>query len=225
MRFFTMTNEKWTVDEIRFEAYDTAHTYNLSIDRNHNYFVGPGILVHNAKPTITKGGAIDTGLGGDQIVYRGTNPDFPNEVYIGRTVRGEGTRQPEHRNTARNFLAFYAQLEALIKISASAPEVQKVYDALNDAINRKQKPFTKDAFAELTAEKHFFEFMSKVELTPIVTGMKTEEQAKFIEQKNMQIEREQLKQTLVNRREETVTSVDELNNTVKSQLQGTGYCP
>jgi hypothetical protein len=67
--------------------------------------------------------------------------------------------------------------------------------------------------------------MSKVELTPIVTGMKTEEQAKFIEQKNMQIEREQLKQTLVNRREETVTSVDELNNTVKSQLQGTGYCP
>jgi hypothetical protein len=215
------------VDEIRLEAYDSILTYNLSIEGNHNYFVGPGILVHNAKPKITSEGAIDTGLGGDQMVYRGTNPDFPGEVYIGRTIRGEVTRQGEHRNSAMNFLFFYAQLEMLIKSegAASTPAKQKVYDALNNAINRKESTYTKDTFTELTSEKHFFEFMSKVELSPIVKGMKTEEQAKFIEQKNMHIEREQLGQKLVNRREETVSSSEDLNSIVKAQLKNTGYCP
>jgi hypothetical protein len=227
MKFLTMNEGAWPVDEIRFEAYETELTYNLSIEKNHNYFVGPGILVHNTKPTITSGGAIDTGLGGDQMVYRGTNPDFPGEVYIGRTVRGEGTRQGEHRNSATNFLFYYAQLETLIKSEGSAPTPakQKVYDALNNAINRKESTYTSNTFTELTHEKHFFEFMSKVELTPIVVGMKTEEQAKFVEQKNMQIEREQLGQKLVNRREETVSSSEELNNTVKAQLKNTSYCP
>ena len=227
MRFLTLSVEAWPVDEIRFEIYDTARTYNLSIEHNHNYFVGPGILVHNTKPTITTEGAIDTGLGGDQIVYRGTNPGYPKEVYIGRTDRGEGTRQPEHRRTAKYFLELYRQLEGLIKSEGidPSPAKKKVYDAINNLLKRTEKPFTKDTFAELTAEKHFFEFMSKVELTPIVIGMKTEEQAKFVEQKNMEIEREQLGNTLVNRREETSSSTDELNKTVKAQLKGTSYCP
>ncbi|ULQ53233.1 eCIS core domain-containing protein [Flavihumibacter fluvii] len=228
MKLFSQQGEQPLLEEISLEEFEEQFTYNLSIDQNHNYFVGTGILVHNVKPVMTSGGAIDTRLGGKQIVYRGVNPKIKG-VYIGRTIQGAPARQAEHRNTARNFLLFYNQLAVLVNKEGPgfSDQKQNLLNELNRSIGREPTPYTQEKFISVTnKDKPFFEFMSGVILEPIVIGMVTEEQAKFIEQKNIEIEERQIPEAeKMNRREESKRSFEELENTVKEQLKGTGYCP
>ncbi len=68
-----------------------APSYNLDVDEIPNYFVGAGVLVHNADPPV------DVGLGGRYIVYRGTNPAFGGDsAYIGITRLGANERLEDH---------------------------------------------------------------------------------------------------------------------------------
>jgi Domain of unknown function (DUF4157) len=95
------------------EGFGIAASYNLSVDRNPNFFVGPGLLVHNQ-------GGYDTKLGGDITIYRGRNSKYPDKVYVGKTIdvsaggssRGIAARQGEHRAWARKHLANRANLSA-----------------------------------------------------------------------------------------------------------------
>ncbi|MDI2125253.1 eCIS core domain-containing protein [Yinghuangia seranimata] len=77
------------------EVHDTepVTTYNLAVDTIHNYFVGPGALVHNGAP-------IAVYPFGPILIYRGTNPRFPGRVYIGQTLQGTAERQRQHRADA-----------------------------------------------------------------------------------------------------------------------------
>jgi hypothetical protein len=58
-----------SIESINLREGLHSNTYNLSIDKNHNYFVGAGVLVHNE-------GVVDYNLGGENYeVYIGKNPN------------------------------------------------------------------------------------------------------------------------------------------------------
>ena len=177
----------------RIETGAEARSYNLSVDADCTYFVGPGWLVHNE--------AVDLGLGGEHVIYRGTNPKYPGKVYIGQVgeldvrgrPRGVEARQGEHRATAAEALRRH---EAGIEI--------------------------------LSAEnKAFYEFMLEATLEPIVKGIATEGQAKYLEQLNMDIERLNGEVELVNRREEIVSSRERIEAEIRNDpaVKAKGYCP
>lgn len=76
-------------------------------------------------------------------------------------------------------------------------------------------------------QKEFFEFMQGVELGPIVEGIATEAQAKYLEQLNMDIERMNPDMELVNRREELVSSRERIETEIRNDpdVRARGYCP
>ena len=193
------------LDEISLRENLESNTYNLSVEGASNYFVGPGVLVHNQ--------GVDLGLGDVHIIYRGTNKDFPGKVYIGQTTvldadgkpRGTSKRQGEHRDFARDQLRLHR--EGKIKLPSNQLE--------------------------------FYRFMSGVELEPIVRGIATLDQANFLEQHNMDIERRLAgeegskllrgKGTLMNRKEQIKSEghVKEVSERIMKdpKVQAAGYCP
>jgi hypothetical protein len=72
-------------------------TFNREIDGWPTYFIGPGILVHNAGVP-----AYDLG---PYLVYDGTNHAYPGRVYIGQSKQPPADRQAEHHQLARRQLA------------------------------------------------------------------------------------------------------------------------
>jgi hypothetical protein len=72
-----------------------AATFNLHIEESCTYFVGPGVLVHNAGGPSYNFGKLR--------IYEGVNPKFPDKVYIGQTDDIE-RRQGEHRAEAEKKL-------------------------------------------------------------------------------------------------------------------------
>jgi hypothetical protein len=79
----------------RIESHDSpfADTYNLSIEGSSNYFVGPGVLVHNDGGPSYNFGKLR--------IYEGINPNpkFADKIYIGQTD-SLTRRQGEHRAEA-----------------------------------------------------------------------------------------------------------------------------
>jgi hypothetical protein len=179
----------------RHDGLDTE-SYNLTIDGTHTYFVGSGVLAHNE-------GSVDIGLGGDLIVYRGTNPKYPGKVYVGQTgevtaggkSRGIKARQKEHQEYAAKQLE--KNREGEIKLSDEDVE--------------------------------FYEFMEDVTLEEVVTGIATDDQADYLEQRNMDIERDDLGETLMNRREQIASPKHEQEVTERilkdKKVRDAGYCP
>ncbi len=174
------------------ESFDVAETFNLSVNQEHNYFVGDGFLVHNQ-------GGFDTKLGGDITIYRGVNPNYPNKVYIGKTTdvtaggqsRGVKERQSEHQAYAKKMLADRGSL-------------------------------SKD-------DIEFYEFMSEVQLTELVTGLTTKEQGQYLEQRNIEIEEGLIgEHNVLNRRSE-ITSPAHMQRVVDSikndpKVKAAGFC-
>jgi hypothetical protein len=82
--------------DVTFEPGEERSTYNLSVGPAHTYFVGPGVLVHNAAMTLP--------LGGRFVIYRGFIPGTRNDptapVYVGQTDQGVLVRQGQHRAEA-----------------------------------------------------------------------------------------------------------------------------
>ncbi|MEN0064584.1 MAG: DUF4157 domain-containing protein [Myxococcota bacterium] len=141
---------------------------------------------------------LDLGFGGSQIVYRGTNPRFPGVVYIGRTVQGLETRETSGHH------------------SEARRELRR---------------------SDLTAEqRRFFEFKSATNpdgsdgfrIEAIVVGMTTEDQAAWVEQLNMDFERDVAMNELINRREE-ISSQGHRDAVAErigqdSDVRAAGYC-
>ncbi len=194
MMLQTRDNGMVQLDQIQLEesAGTVWETWNLSIDENPNYFVGPGLLVHNS-------GGFDSKLGGTITIYRGTNPKYPGQVYIGKTIdesdggkaRGVEERQGEHQDWARKKLADRSKL--------SEKDIK------------------------------FYEFMSEVTLDELVTGLATPEQGQYLEQKNIEIEREQLGEDKVMNRRNEITSPEHMKKVEESirkdpMVQAAGFC-
>jgi hypothetical protein len=186
-----------------------AETYNLSIERTHNYFVGDGVLVHNQD-------VVDIKLGGDFVIYRGTNPDpkWAGKVYIGQTTmhdekgkpRGPQERQGEHRGDAEKEYQRLSELSELQKSGKTLTD-QELKDLRN---------------------LEFYDFMRGVELKEIVVGIKTQAQADYLEQLNMNVERRLDSKSLMNRREE-IASESHMNEVVAEivndpQVKASPFC-
>ncbi|MEV6305530.1 polymorphic toxin-type HINT domain-containing protein [Actinoplanes sp. NPDC051861] len=139
-----------------------ATSHNLTVAGASTFFVGEGLLVHNQD-------VYDMGFGGEWIIYQGTNERFPGVVYIGQTTehtkkgkaRGTTARGGEHREDAA-----------------------KEWAALEEI--RKTRPLTPD---ELELHR-FFDFMRDVELKPLVKGIPNPALADYLEQFNMDLERQ-----------------------------------
>ena len=109
MRLEMINGKTVALDAIALRENLESETYNLSVEQASNYFVGPGLLVHNQ--------GVDLGLGDTHVIYRGTNPDFPGKVYIGQTTlldaegkpRGSSKRQVEHRDFAKKQLRLHRE--------------------------------------------------------------------------------------------------------------------
>jgi uncharacterized protein DUF4157/pretoxin HINT domain-containing protein len=91
MRVRMVSDEVASIDKIEVLAAPNAATFNLHIDEHPTYFVGPGVLVHNA-------GALSYSFGNLRI-YEGVNPKFPDKIYIGQTD-DLTVRQGQHQKEA-----------------------------------------------------------------------------------------------------------------------------
>jgi hypothetical protein len=166
------------VKAVAFREDLESATYNLSVERTPNYFVGQGVLVHN-------GGEIDIKLGGKYIIYRarhtGDNPEFKDKTYIGQTTEesmfGKSAGKPR---------------------GIEAREGEHVAKALKELAQH-------DAGLKELSEKDlkFYEFMSEAKLEMVVVGAETSIQADYLEQQNIKAEREQFgADNVMNRREQ-----------------------
>jgi len=69
-----------------------SNTYNLSIDKTRNYFVGAGVLVHNEN-------VVDYSMGGENYkIYTGKNSKYPNKIYVGITKQTLTERLAQHHD-------------------------------------------------------------------------------------------------------------------------------
>jgi hypothetical protein len=174
------------VESVRIEAAEGAPTVDLSISPYPTYFVGPGVLVHNApvrhyadifvNPDGSKAEA------GPFQIYIGTNnkdSKWNNSVYVGHTEQDLGKRQADHRKEAEDWLK-------------------------DNPNGEKDDP---DDY------KHFT-FKQQMDLVAIADGLRNINEARWLEQGNMDYERNQLHHELRNRREELVRS----KQVVKSRL-------
>jgi predicted GIY-YIG superfamily endonuclease len=88
------SGEPMFIERIDVHEAPLADTFNLHVEENVTYFVGPGVLVHNGGPSYSFG---------NLRIYAGYNPKFPGKVYIGQTD-DINRRQEEHRREAREKL-------------------------------------------------------------------------------------------------------------------------
>ena len=168
------------VEDIVYQDVPITPTYNLRVEEHSNYFVGPGVLVHNDGPARYSFG--------DNVIYEGTNPDFPGKVYVGRSNNRE-IRQGAHRREALK--------------------------------NLKRTDLTKE-------EREFWEFKKGMKLKERISGL-NDDQAAFMEQKNIDIEVKVNKDNLVNRDLRPVSQkrMARLEKSIANDpaVRDAGFCP
>jgi hypothetical protein len=164
-----------------------AATFNLRIEQNFTYFVGPGILVHNAGGPSYNFGTLRIYEGVNPKLDDARKPKFPEEIYIGQTDDLE-RRQGEHR----------AEAEERLKDPNLTPE-----------------------------EREFWEFKKDIVLKERVSGLNAE-QADYLEQKNMEIERRARGPDKVMNRREQISrkNMVDLEQKIKAdpKVQEAGLC-
>jgi hypothetical protein len=165
-----------------------AATFNLHIEEAFTYFVGPGVLVHNAGGPAYNFGKLRIYEGVNTKLDAAGKPKFPNEIYIGQTDDLE-RRQGEHRATA----------EEKLKDPNLTPE-----------------------------EREFWEFKKDIVLKERVAGLNAD-QANYLEQKNIDIERQARgENNLMNQREQVAReNMVDLEQKIKAdpKVQDAGLCP
>ena len=95
MQLLSHSGETLTISSISISESPGAETFNLHVEQFPNYFVGTGVLVHNA-------GAPSYNFG-NLSIYEGVNPKFPGKIYIGQTD-DIIVRQGQHRAEAEQAL-------------------------------------------------------------------------------------------------------------------------
>jgi hypothetical protein len=188
MQLRTTSGRTTTISRVETREAPHATTFNLRIEETPTYFVGPGVLVHNA-------GAPSYSFGPLRI-YEATNPTldaqgnlrFKDEIYIGQTD-DIARRQMEHRA---------------------------------EAVEQLQR-------TDLTPEqREFWEFKKDVVLKERVSGLNAD-QANYLEQRNMDLEKAARgEKNVMNRREQVSRkNMVELEQRIKAdpKVQEAGFCP
>ncbi len=240
-KLFSPTHEHLPIEQIQKVEVDLFESFNLAIADNHNYFVGPGVLAHNSGATLLPDGSIDLGLSGPYIIYRGSNPAFPDLVYIGQSMQDSdaSARQAQERRQGESFIELHDQLLALVESEGPAYSESKnrIFESLLRAIGREARRYDPSELRALAdVDRPFFEFSRGVVLEVIVRGIATSEQASYLEQININLELRlsdpttadqgvAASDTVMNRREQARSSFDQLEETVRQQLAGTEFCP
>ncbi len=176
------------IESIVLQEGFESDTYNLSIETNPNYFVGSGVLVHNQDYKM-----------GPFMVYEGTNPIYPDKVYVGETGGTRQERQNKHRSVAGEVLENIENIE-------------------------KQRPLT----IEEQAEREFQEFKKDITLKERATGIKNEHMAEYLEQKLVDYLKETDPRTVINKPQRLITDAtmrewaEEMRN--DPDLKARGYC-
>ncbi len=176
------------IESIVLQEGFESDTYNLSIETNHNYFVGSGVLVHNQDYQM-----------GAFIIYEGTNPIYPDKVYVGQTKQTRQDRQNRHRSDARKILR---ELENIQKKRSLTPEEQ--------------------------AEREFQEFKKDITLKERATGIRDEDMARYLEQKLVDYLKETDPRTVINKDSAQITDAtmrewaEEMRN--DPEIKARGYC-
>ncbi|HEY0265907.1 MAG TPA: DUF4157 domain-containing protein [Rhizomicrobium sp.] len=165
------------VDDVRFADVVEAPTYNLQVEGLSSFCVGPGVLVHNE--------GVDAGQGGSYIIYQLTNPAMPGKVYVGQTTTAGKSGQA--RGTS-------ARLDEHVKEAAAE------IDNINAELAKNPPP---DVKAKLEAQLDFFNFKKGAKIETLVYGIGNQAQADWLEQKNIDNERQLLgDDNVVNRRDQ-----------------------
>jgi hypothetical protein len=144
--------------------------------------------------------AVDLGLGGGFIIYRATNPKYPKKVYIGQTTELDAKGKP--RGAAKREGEHHETAEK---------ELANIKEGKGDS-----------------AQQEFYEFMREAKLEPIIKGIATQEQADFLEQKNIDIERANPEVESMNRRNEITSDAHRkrVEEAIKADpaVKAKGYC-
>ncbi len=168
MRIKLLDGRSGAVDGVEVAEGDSA-TYNLSVEEAHNYFVGPGVLVHN-------GGEIEYDFGPHEI-YEGRNPSFPDRIYIGQTDQGSKTRQAQHRALAvkklkepslspqdREFYQFMKDVELTPRIKGLSKDLADYFEQTNMDLERQIRGDEKlmNRREQVTEGKHMDELVQRI---------------------------------------------------------------
>jgi len=177
-----------TVRSLEVVTAPGAATYNLHVEESCTYFVGPGVLVHNAGGPSYSFGNLRIYVGVNRTVDKNGNPRFKEQAYVGQTDDLK-RRQAEHR----------AEAEAKLK----DPNLSK-------------------------EEREFWEFKKDIELEERVSGLDAD-QANYLEQRNIEIERQARgADNVMNRREQVSReNMPALEERIKAdpKVREAGLCP
>jgi Pretoxin HINT domain len=135
MRLRGLDGTAYPIDDIRIRSTPAEPTWNLAVDITPHYFVGPGVLVHNAP--------FDTKLGGPFVIYlaRSSDPRFEKYIYVGQTDGVKG-RLDEHvreaitalrKNVDRHGRAIVGELKEFYEFKASLRSLESVLSGLTEA--------------------------------------------------------------------------------------------
>ena len=185
------------IESVECLAAQLAPTVDLSVTPYPTYFVGPGILVHNASIRHYGNRWRPPTQAGPFKIYRGTTtqpgikPDeFKNSVYIGQTSQAVSKRQKQHREQAEIYLSDHAG----------------------------------DPDTDL--KKRFYRFKKEITLVPLADGLLDDDQASWLEQANLEYEQSRGFEVLY-LREELTKSKDKVKATLMNdqRIKDAGLCP
>jgi len=191
------------IDDVKVESVVDAPTFDLSIEPEPTYFVGPGVLVHNTPPPMPKTrhyvwrdaqGAVVSG--GPFKIYLGTNataPEWDDCMYVGQTEQTREKRQADHR----------AEAERELPGLANRPDDDR--------------------------DKRYYRFKKDIVLAVIADGLLNKDQASWLEQGNIDYERPRRHEVknMMNRREELVSTGPAVEARLRADpiVRASGYCP
>ncbi len=232
------------INEVKLQAIqrqktslELCKTYNLDIETNSNYFVGPGVLVHNGGEDWpvklgNKPYSIYRGLVGEENSLvdhlRSTNlitSDFKltDSSYIGQTNAGVETRKYEHieegilgllengktngihytRNESNgiNKVWWEGGLRPISYFRSLKSNRNKFNKFIQFLVNNLSETPLKGKTKEQVIKRNLFKI--EMEIKEVVNGL-SREQANFLEQKNMDVEKRERGgvEYLINEREQ-----------------------
>jgi hypothetical protein len=155
------------------------------------------------------------------IIYHGKNKNFPDRVYVGQTDPDQ-PREGRHHDEANKWLTNNVSKDKLVGVDNwKEKEVNELIQTL-----RNERTLTDDEVKNL----RYYIFKKNMKLEVKVTGLSAN-MADWLEQKNMDIQKDLLGESnVMNRRNEVVTTKEAVYKAVMAELeainqrQGTTYC-
>lgn len=146
---------------------------------------------------------VDVGLGGSIIIYRATNPAYPGQVYIGKSTELDARGRPRGAEVRTREHQYEAR-DALAKHRAGIERLSP-------------------------QDVKFFEFKQNATLEVLVKGIATTQQADYLEQRNIELDRQVFGEDNVLNRREQITRESRMKEIVEGiskdpAVREKGYC-